>query len=164
MFIAYSFVPLICSFAEYGKPQTKTAGKTAMIFAGMYATLILIVYFTQLTILRNETLSSEAVFLLDYSAFGLFFNLNLLGYGLMSLSTFFAGFTVDIRTKSDKALKCLLMLHGIFFISCLIIPILGVFSSMEGADIIGTFVLLFWCAFFAPIGILSFAYFKKESL
>jgi len=164
MLIAYSFVPLICSFSWHGRPETETAGKTAMIFAGMYATFILLIYFTQVTTLRNEVLTEQAMSLLDYTAFGWFFNLNLLGYGLMSLATFFAGLTVEIKTTADKALKYLLLIHGIFVVSGIIMPILGIFTGMEGADFIGTIILLFWCAMFTPIGILSFKYFKGNGL
>jgi hypothetical protein len=163
MFIAYSFIPLICAFAEAGRPDMKSAGKVAMIFAGMYGTFIVMVYFTQLTTLRNEALNEQAVALLDYTTFGWFFNLNLLGYGFMSLSTFFIGMTIDVKSKADKTLKYLLMIHGIFFISCLIMPITGVFTNMDDADIVGTFVLLFWCAIFLPISILSFDHFKKNA-
>jgi hypothetical protein len=162
MFIAYSFVPMICAFAWNSKPEHKTAGYTAMIFAGMYATFILLIYFTQITTLRNEVLNEQATALLDYTTFGLFFNLNLMGYGLMSLSTFFVGLTVNVKTKADKLLKYLLIIHGIFAVTGFIMPTLGVFTNMEGADIIGNFILLFWCAFFTPIGVLSHRHFKTK--
>ncbi|MCL2854942.1 MAG: hypothetical protein FWE21_04915 [Defluviitaleaceae bacterium] len=160
MFISLSFLPLACAFAE--RSRARAAGKTAVAFAAVYVTFILIIYFAQLTTLRNETLTNQAAALLDYQAFGLFFNLNLLGYGVMSLSTFFLGLTITPKTKADKVLKCLLMIHGIFFISGLVMPISGVFTTMEGADFIGTIVLLVWCAYFAPIGILSFKHFKEN--
>jgi len=164
IFIALSFVPMICAFAQRGKPETKSAGSTAMVFAGMYAVFILLVYFAQVTTVRLTDLSESVNALLNYQAFGLFFNLNLLGYGLMSLSTFFAGMTIEAKTRPAKALKYLLMLHGVFAISSFVMPMLGVFSpDLQGADFIGTTVLLFWCAFFLPIGILSCLYFKDES-
>ena len=162
MLIAFSFVPMICAFAANGKSKMRTAGNTAMIFAGMYAMFILLVYFTQVTTLRNESLSEQAVSLLDYTNFGWFFNLNLLGYGFMSASTFFAGLTIDIKHKAEKWLKYLLMIHGVFAVSCFIMPILGVFTNMDGADAIGTYILLFWCVYFIPVGILSFSYFNKR--
>ncbi|MCL2397049.1 MAG: hypothetical protein FWC93_03190 [Defluviitaleaceae bacterium] len=161
MFIAYSFVPMVCAFAAKGKPETKTAGNVSMMFAGMYAVFILLVYFTQITTLRNENLTEQAAALLDYSAFGWFFNLNLLGYGLMSLSTFFAGMTIDVKSKADKALKYLLMIHGVFAVTCFVMPILGVFADMQGADLVGTAILAFWCIYFIPVGALSFKYFRE---
>lgn len=165
MLIAFSFVPLICAFAAYGKPETKALGYAAMAFAAMYAVVTLLVYFTQVTTVRLESLTEQAAALIDYETFGLFFNYDLLGYCLMALSTFFIGLTIEASTKSDRALKWLLLLHGIFAVSCFIMPMLGVFSSdMQGAEWIGTAVLEFWCVYFIPVGVLSFVYFKKANL
>lgn len=80
----------------------------------------------------------------------------------MSLSTFFTVLTIEAKTRADKSLKILLLLHGVFFISCLVTPTLGLFSSsMDGADFIGIAVLEFWCIFFTPISVLSFLHFSK---
>ncbi|MFW5714427.1 MAG: hypothetical protein ACOCYU_07135 [Brevefilum sp.] len=161
MFIAFSFVPMISTFAAYSRKEAKAAGNTAMIFASVYTVFILMVYFAQVTSVRLEPLSEQAARILDYQKFGLFFNFDLLGYGIMALSTFFAGFTIDAQTKTDRWLKGLLLLHGIFFFSSLILPMLGLFSQeMQGADWVGTAVLIFWCVYFAPIGVLSFLFFK----
>ncbi len=91
---------------------------------------------------------------------GLLFNYDLLGYAVMSLSTFFAGLTVKPQTKTDKWLKYLLMVHGVFFISCLVFPMLGLFKADSPAWI-GVAVLEFWCLYFCPISILSFLHFSN---
>ena len=162
IFIAFSFVAMMCAFAAMGKKETKAAANTAMIFAGMYATVILLVYFAQLTTVRLENLNEQAKSLIDYSKFGLFFNFNLLGYCFMALSTLFAGMTIGKKTKLEKALKWLLTIHGIFAVTCFVIPMMGIFSSdMQGADWISTAILEFWCAYFIPVGALSVKYFKK---
>lgn len=163
MFIAFSFVPMMCAFANYTTQENKAAGYTSMIFSGIYAVLILLVYFAQVTTVRIDSLSQQTLQIIDYSKFGLFFNYDLLGYGLMALSTFFAGLTITPKIKSDKWLKWLLIIHGVFFISCFIMPMLGLFSTdMQGADWIGTAVLEFWCIYFIPVGILSFIHFKRK--
>lgn len=165
MFIAFSFVPMICSFCQESEADKKTASYSAMIFAGIYAVLILIVYFAQTTAVRLDGLNEQAMQIIDYSKFGLFFSYDLLGYGLMALSTFFIGLTIKPKNNIDKWLKRLLLIHGIFFVSCFIMPILGMFSKdMQGADWIGVLVLEFWCIYFAPIGILSFLHFKNNSI
>lgn len=160
MFIAFSFVPMICALCYRTKPETQIAGYTAMIFAGIYATFIMIVYFTQLTTVRFGGLTEQASMILDYQAFGLFFGLNLLGYSMMALSTFFAGLTINVKSKTDKGLKFLLMLHGIFAVSGLIIPMLDIFATMDGSDWVGKFVLMIWCVYFAPVGILTLKYLR----
>ncbi|MFP3153187.1 hypothetical protein LQZ18_01910 [Lachnospiraceae bacterium ZAX-1] len=161
--IALSFIPMVCSFAAKGNSERRTAGYTAMIFAGIYAAINLLVYFTQLTTVRFGGLSEQAARLLDFQNFGLIFNFDMLGYCAMSLATFFAGMTIDAKAKSDRALKWMLMAHGIFAISCLMIPLLGVFNTdMQGVAWIGTAVLEFWCIYFIPIGVLSFRHFKRN--
>lgn len=164
MFIAFSFVPLMCTFCAYSAPENRVAGYTSTIFAGMYAVIILLVYFAQVTAVRLDALSEQALLILDYSNFGLFFHYDLLGYGMMALSTFFAGLTITPNTKADRWLKRLLMIHGVFFFSCLLLPMLGLFrAGMQGADWIGTAALEVWCAFFIPVGILSFSHFRRKA-
>lgn len=163
MFIAWGFVPMICAFTAYSKKEVKAAAYTAMAFAAIYGVLIAVVYFAQLTTVRMSDLTGQAAELLDYSRFNLFFSYDLLGYAFMALSTFFIALTLDVKTKSDKWLKGLLMVHGIFAVSCFIMPMLGIFKpDMPGGDLTGTIVLEFWCAYFTPVCILSCRYFKKQ--
>lgn len=83
---------------------------------------------------------------------------------MMALSTFFLGLTIKPENRKDKWLKYLMMIHGIFFFSCFIMPMTGVFSSkLNGeVDIAGIIALEFWCAYFIPIGVLSTLHFKKD--
>lgn len=81
----------------------------------------------------------------------------------MAISTFFTGLAVEVKTKPDKWLKWLLLIHGVFAIVCFILPIIGLFrTGMEGAEWIGTAVLVFWCVYFTPVSILSFLHFKNQ--
>lgn len=162
--LSLSFVLMIASFDNECKEDNKVAGKVAMIFAGMYATLILIVYFTQCTSVVNDNLSGDALKILEYKNMGLMFNIDLLGYGLMALSTFFIGLTIDVKNKKDNILKILLILHGLFFFGCLIMPMTGVFANSDGSKSIGGVIALeIWCSYFIPIGVLSFLHFKEKS-
>lgn len=82
----------------------------------------------------------------------------------MALSTFFTGLTIDGKTKSDKVLKWLMLIHGIFFIVCLIMPMTGILTQTADSDSSkgGVIALECWCAYFIPIGILSFVHFSKN--
>lgn len=160
MFIAFSFVPMMCGYAHFAEKKVKLAGTVSVAFASVYTAIIVLVYFAQLTTVRLSDLTPQAAALLDFQQCGLLFNYDLLGYGAMSLAAFFAGLTVTSRTKADRWLKYLLMLHGVFFISCLIAPMLGLFRADSPAWI-GVAVLEFWCLYFCPIGILSFLHFSK---
>lgn len=165
MFIAFSFVPMICSFCVLSKKENKAAGYSAIVFAGIYATIIILVYFAQLTSVRLDGLGAEALKIIDYTKSGLYFNYDLLGYGMMALSTFFAGLSFKAISKADKWLKALLLIHGVFFLSCFIMPLFGLFSSnTESGTLVGIIALEFWCVYFIPIGILSFFHFKKCEL
>jgi hypothetical protein len=163
IFISLSFVPMMCAFCYYSGTEVKLAGYVAVGFAAIYAALILLVYYAQITTVHSGGLTAQAASILDFSRFGLLFNYDMLGYALMSLSTFFAGLTVLKDTRASKCLRVLLLVHGIFFISCFILPLAGLFTpDLEGAEWIGTAILTFWCGYFTPIGILSFVYFKRQ--
>lgn len=161
MFLAFGFLMMIAAFHSECSSQNKIAGNLAMAFAGIYAGLILLVYFAQTTAVRLDALSGSALQILDYQRFGLFFSYDLLGYGIMALSTFFIGLTVCVRSKRDKVLKAMLLIHGIFFISCFMMPMLGIFSAdTAGSDWIGILVLEAWCVYFMPIAVLSCLHFR----
>jgi len=164
MFIAFSFVPMMCAYSYYSNSDKKVAGYMAVAFSSIYAVFILLVYFAQVTVVVLNELNEQASQIIDYSKFGLFFNYDLLGYGIMALATSFAGLTIDVKTKRDKLLRWLLIIHGVFFISCFIMPMLGLFSpDMGSADWIGVAALGFWCVYFIPIGVLSVLYFKDKN-
>ncbi len=163
IFLSLSFILMIASFEAECSEENQVAGRVASLFAGIYSTLILIVYFTQCTTVINESLTGSALQLLDYKYAGLMFNLDLLGYGLMALSTFFIGLTINVKNKQDKILKLLLLIHGIFFIGCLIMPMTGIFLNPTGSKSIGGIIALeIWCIYFIPIGVLSYLHFKDD--
>lgn len=161
IFIALGFVMMMSGYAYYAGAETKVAGYVSVAFASIYTAIILLVYFAQLTTVRLSDLTSQASYILDFQKSGLMFNYDLLGYGLMSLSTFFAGLTINAKTKADKWLKCLLMIHGLFFISCLTFPMLGIFK-VGSPKWTGIAILEFWCLYFCPISILSCIRFRKS--
>lgn len=160
MFVSFSFVLMMCGYAYFAEMKAKLAGYVSVTFAAVYTVIILLVYFTQLTTVRLNDLTQQAAILLDFKQCGLLFNYDLLGYALMALSTFFAGFTIGTYTKTDRCLKLLLMIHGVFFISCLIFPMLGLFKP-DSPTWIGVVVLEFWCLYFCPISILSYWHFSN---
>lgn len=161
--LALSFCCMIGALAAESREGTKAAGKIAMIFAAIYTTMIIIVYYTQCTTVVNETLGGDAQKILDYRYLGLMFNLDILGYGIMALSTFFIGLAVNVKNRIDKALKILLLLHGAFFPGCLIMPMTGMFLGSTGSTSSDGYIALeIWCAYFLPIGILAFLHFKNS--
>lgn len=160
LFISWGFVPMVCAFAASARAQARAAALAAVAFAAIYAVLIGAVYFTQLTTVRLSALTPQARGLLDYGQFGLFFNLDLLGYAFMAFSTFFAGLAIAPADRPDRWLRNLLMIHGAYAIA-LILPVLGVFRpGMAGGDLIGLLILEFWCAYFIPVCALAYRHFR----
>lgn len=143
----------------------RVAANIGMAFAAVYAVLIFLVYFAQTTTVRFGGLSEQARDILDFQRGGLLFSYDLLGYGMMALSTFFMGLSVQADSKADKWMKALMMIHGGFFFGCFIMPITGTFTSMSGGkrNIGGVIALVAWCAYFLPIGILAYRHFGKEN-
>ncbi len=143
--------------------KEKTAcGMAGIAFAVVYAVLIFIVYYAECTTIRmNSGLSEETLSIISYGHLGsLFFNYDLLGYAFMALSTFLLGTMMKVDNKRDKCLKTMLIVHGVFFVSCLFIPMLPVFTAGT-SNLVGTVLLEVWCAYFFPICILGYKYFSK---
>lgn len=164
MLLSIGYIMMVAGFCNESDKNHKVAAYIGMTFAAVYAVLILLVYFAQTTAVRLDSLNEQAMRILDYSRGGLLFSYNLLGYGMMALSTFFIGLTINAKTKADKWLKYLMIIHGIFFLGCFIMPMTGVFSSMSNGEtsIGGVIALEFWCIYFLPIGVLSYRHFNNK--
>ena len=165
MLLPIGYIMMTAGFCDESDEKHRVAANVGMAFAVIYAVMILLVYFAQTTAVRLDSLDEQAMKILDYSRGGLYFSYDLLGYGMMALSTFFVGLTIDAKNKADKWLKYLMIIHGIFFFGCFIMPMTGVFSSMSNGEnsIGGVVALEFWCAYFIPVGVLSMIHFSKES-
>lgn len=163
MFLPIGYILMAAGFQHESAEERRVSANIGMIFSAIYALLIFLVYFAQTTTVRLEDINEQALRILDYQKGGLLFNYDLLGYGMMALSTFFIGLSIKAENIYDKWLKYLMMIHGIFFISCFVMPMTGVFASMANGDNSsgGTIALLFWCAYFIPIAILSYRHFGK---
>lgn len=163
MLLSWSYVLLSCSFYTKTNSDRKSVSFGGVAFAIIYTTIISVVYFTQISTVANNAASESALRVLSYSNIGsLFFNLELFGYGMMSLSTFLIGIVMIPNNKTDKWLRALLVIHGIFLL-CIALPILNVFKdSSESSTMIRSLISLFWCIYFIPVAILSAKHFQRE--
>lgn len=162
MLLPIGYIMMTAGFCAESDEEHRAAAVAGAIFAAIYAVLVLIVYFAQTTAVRLGGLNEQAMRILDFSRGGLFFSYDLLGYGMMALSTFFLGLTIQAKTRADKWLKYLMIIHGVFFFGCFIMPMTGVFSSMAIGETsaAGVVALELWCAYFAPVGVLAALHFK----
>lgn len=162
-FLPLGYIMMSAGFQHESDADRRVSANVGMIIAAVYAVLVLLVYFSQLTYVRLEKPTEQADSILFFRPDSLMFCYDLLGYGMMSLSTFFIGLSIKPQKKPDKWLKYLMMIHGVFFLGCFFMPMTGVFSTASDSDGIGgNIALLFWCVYFIPIGILSYRYFRKE--
>ena len=163
LILPIGFIMMTAGLQSECEGDRKVAANIGLTLAAVYCTFIMFVYFTQLTTVHNEQLNEQATNLLKFDRFGLIFNFDLLGYGVMALSTFFTGLSMKPKNKMDKWLRALMMIHGVFYFSCTFMPITGMFVKMSsgGDGIGGRLALVAWCVYFLPIGILSFLHFAE---
>ena len=129
--------------------KDKSLKSLALGFGAIYAVLIFIVYFTQVTVVNKGNAEAEVLEVLDYGNMNLMFYLDILGYGIMALSTFFLGLTIKTDDKASKVFKILLMVHGLFFLPCLIMPMTPLMDKKEGSSSNGGVIALeLWCLYF----------------
>ena len=166
LILPIGFIMMTAGLQNECEGDRKVAANIGLILAAVYATFIMLVYFAQLTTVKNELLNEQAANLLVFGKFGLIFNYDLLGYGMMALSTFFTGLSMKPKNKTDKWLRALMLIHGVFYFSCTFMPMTGMFAKMSsgGDGIGGRLVLVVWCVYFLPIGILSFIHFTKGEM
>ena len=165
MFLPIGYIMMTVGFQNECSDERRVSANTGLVFSAIYAVLIFLVYFAQTTSVRQETLTEQAIRLLDFQRGGLLFNYDLLGYGMMAFSTFFIGLSIKAYGATDKWLKYLLMIHGVFFIGCFIMPMTGVFTNMASGESGkgGTIALLIWCVYFLPIGVLAYKHFSSKA-
>ena len=115
LILPIGYIMMTVGFHHERKGENSSASLLGVLFAAVYAVLIMLVYYAQLTAVNLGGLNEQAAALLDFRRGGLIFSYDLLGYGMMSLSTFFVGLTVRGKSKKDKILKYMLIIHGFFF-------------------------------------------------
>ena len=163
MFLPIGYIMMSAGFHHEAAEDRKVPATVGMILAAVYAVFICIVYFAQTTSVRLDELNEQSQKILNFKRGVLIFNYDLFGYGMMALSTFFIGLSINAKSKCDRWLKILMMVHGLFFICCFILPMTGIFKGMSNGktSMGGTIALVIWCFYFLPIGVLSFIHFKK---
>ncbi|MBQ8935820.1 MAG: hypothetical protein IJ049_05430 [Oscillospiraceae bacterium] len=165
MFIAIGFLPFMAAlYTVGGEDDKKACGLAGIGFGAVYIVLVLLVYYAECTTIHlNPNLSEEVLSVIDYGHLGsLFFHYDLLGYGFMALSTLLIGSVLKAENREEKWFKTLLMVHGIFFVSCFFVPMFPVFTAGTGSAT-GTILLEVWCAYFLPICVLGYRYFARRA-
>ena len=163
MLLPVGYIMTAAGLHHEAEADRRVAANVGLVLAAVYATLVLLVYFAQNTSVRLDGLGEETLRVLDFGRGGLIFNYDLLGYGMMALSTFFIGLSMRAEDRADLWLKRLLTLHGAFFPGCFIMPMTGMFGAMAGGQSGsgGVIALVAWCAYFLPVGVLAYRHFSR---
>ena len=163
LFLSWFYVGLACVYAHYAPDECKAAATAGIAIAVVYSVFTNLVYYTQLTTVAQGDADAAVLKLLTFEPGSWTFGFDLLGYGLMALSTFLIGLALTANTRRDRALRFLLLLHGAFFPFCVAAPALGLFRPNErAAELGGTLALMGWCLYFAPILVLSYLHFRDK--
>jgi hypothetical protein len=161
--LSFSYIILTCAFAAQANQDKKVFAYAGLSFASIYAVFINLVYFTQLTTVNQQAASKDVINVLTYTPGSWIFSLDIFGYAMMAVSTFFVGLTILPINRIDKWLKALLTLHGLFAFG-IVIPMLNLFNGTDGdsTNKMGVIVLEIWCLFFIPMMMLAAKYFKER--
>lgn len=165
MFISLGYLALSCAFAVRAARDRRAAATLGMALACVYTVFINLVYYSQLTTVLQGSAAPQMLDAITYRPGTWFFNLDLFGYGVMSLSTFFIGLSLIPASLEEKWLKGLMLAAGVFALSSILMPLLGVFSAEagEGGGIFGILALEFWCVYFIPVMVLAARYFRRPA-
>jgi len=161
LLLSWCYVLLVCDLCAHALPERRAAANAALAFAVMYALLINIVYFAQITVIRQNAMNPAIISDFRMIPGTLYFAYDILGYGLMALSTLFLALVVRPQNRGDRLMKILLLIHGCFFPLCVIMPMTNLFSN-AGSDVSGSILLIGWCIYFAPIMILAIRYTRNS--
>lgn len=162
LFLSWAYVLTACAFWEEAGKEAKSLALAGVAISVIYSVFTNMVYYSQLTTVAHG--NPDFIEAILFTPGRIMFDFDLLGYGLMALSTFLLAFTIQVQNKTDKVLRSMLWIHGLFFLSCVFMPMFGVFKETQRASnalTAGDIALFIWCCYFTPIMILSVSYFRK---
>lgn len=115
LLLGSSFLVLVVSIDQLAPQQEKIWSQTAVAFACVYATLVSVVYFVQLTLVvprlaRGHTAGIEAFLFVPFDSF--LYAVDILGYSFMSMATLFAA-KVFTGKGLDRVVRVFLTANGL---------------------------------------------------
>jgi hypothetical protein len=163
--LAPSFVAMMVSVHHFAPAEKKVWSHLGVAFSIIYAVLCAITYYTQLVVVRANSLgvSSDAMALFTFEPGSFLFAADMLGYGFMTLATL-ASAPVFGQGALERWLRRWFILHGLFALPTVIFPAFNFAQdadAMASTDMFGTLALLLWCAIFVPIPILLATLYRR---
>lgn len=130
--LALSFVNMIVSIHFSTLVEKKVWSFIGITFAIIYAVFVFLTYYSQLAIAFNPpNLPTDIISMFDYQVTrSWMFVVDMLGYSFMTLSSLFTAFTFSNK-KYEKGLKRIFIVHGVFYVSTLVFPLLPLGAISE---------------------------------
>lgn len=149
--LAPTFLVMMSSIHAHSSPESRFWSQLGVSLTIMYATLITITYYTQLTVVRVNSLGLTPQILeaLTYTPGSFIFSLNMLGYGFMCLAVLITH-PVFAGKGLGTWLRRLFILNGVFFLPTWAFPALSLGSPQPEVDF-GVWALILWCILFIPL-------------
>jgi hypothetical protein len=152
--LAPTFVVLMTCIHTYASEARKTYSRIGLSFAVVYAVVILVDYFLQLTVVAPSLQAGETDGLslfTQYDPHGLFIALEALGYGMLTVALLFAA-PVFIGGRVERVIR------GLFGLSFVLAAVAFVGLAVLGRDLVAfevTVLLITWIVLIASGALLS---------
>ncbi len=162
LLLAPSFVVMMTSIHHQAPAEKKIWSHLGLSFAVIYAVFATIVYYVQLTAIRNS--SGDALRPFVYDPGTVFFAVDMLGYGFMCLSTWFAAPVFVHGDRLSAWIRRLAILHGLLVFSTLLAPAFMSASAPSGGadDNAARLAMISWCLLFGTLSLLVARYFRHQ--
>lgn len=162
LFLSINVVMMILSLKTFIVPEKEVFVNCAVAFGVMYALLVSLVYYTQISVVLKGTLSNDLLKIVSDSPGTVFFYIDMFGYCFLCLSTLFMALAIN---RTNILLRIFLLIHSVLFVPTFLLPFLPFnFSTTEtSGNTSGNFVLVAWAAIFVPVCLLLTRYFIKQS-
>ena len=114
LLLGSAFLVMMAALQHASSADRRIFGQAALAFAIVYATLISMVYFVQLTLVgpriaAGDTDGIEVLLFVPYRSF--LFAVDLLGYSMMSVSTLFGAFALPAG-RAARTARVFMLLNG----------------------------------------------------
>lgn len=136
LFLAWSFIVMMISIHYYAPEERKIYSHIGMTFAILYATLVSLVYFVELTVAVPLVLQGQAYpEWLSFSSPAMMVSIDGLGYAFMSIATLFSS-QVFAGIRSKRLIRWAFFANGILAVVILLAVLIPAFTLIGALWII----------------------------
>ena len=160
-FLAWTFLASMACIHRYAPEDRKIWSQLGLSVATIYAALNTMVYYVQLVVVRTNPLnvSSASLALFVYTPGSVFFAIDMLGYGFLTLAMLLAA-QVFVGGRLEHYIRWLFIVNGLIFIPTLLYPAF-LTAPLDTSSTTGSLILLAWSPIFIPACALLALLFKR---